>query len=135
MRSLWKISLLGVAVALPVSALVPVSVPACPMSAAKAAPCCCCTAERSAGTSCPCPAPSRKPAGGAPGSPCVLQKTLPIGTLPSATAEVVDGSFFSLALPATLLFPVTPSAAPILHSRIEPGWDPGSIGFIVPLRL
>lgn len=128
-----KISGVFAAVALLASAVCPVTVSACPMETAKVKPCCCCKAERQpeAPRHCPC----KKPTGELPGSPCVIQKTLPSGTMPSAAAPGFEGSHLAILLPEALTFPAPPSEVSFLCHRIEPGWDPGNFGLILSLRL
>ena len=132
MNLLRKVALMSAALAFLSAAVVPLSISACPASKAKVNPCCCCKPGHADDIlrRCPC----KKPAGELPGSPCVIQKSLPSGTLPSV-ATPIEGGLLLCVIPASLELPAVPSAVSPLHARIEPGWDPGSPGFVLPLRL
>ena len=111
----------------------PLSVSACPAASGKAAQGCCCTRAGKPGCcrSCHCP----KPPGALPGSGCTIQRTLPAGAvIPALALPSLDAAPLGILpaadLPASESLPRTG-----LFPRIEPGWDPGNRGFLVPLRI
>ena len=125
-----NVSALLSAVALLSASVLPVTVSACPAQDTQAHSCCCCGLKpEQADRPCHCP----KPAGSLPGDACFVQKAAPSATLPSATA--LDTTPLLFALPPVVELKVGYSAAPPPTPRIEPGWDPGNQGFVLPLRL
>ena len=125
-----KVSALVSAVALLGTTLLPVTISACPAQSSEVKPCCCC-GPKPAQKGCPCPCP--KPAESLPGDACVVQKSTPNATLPPATA--LETAPFLPALPPMAELRVSFSATLRPALRIEPGWDPGNRGFVLPLRL
>ena len=129
---LRRISWAVLAAALLSATAFPLSVSACHTPNAQAKPCCCSKPEAPTESHhrCHCP----KPAGSLPGNGCTIQRTLPGAVLPSAALPSIDAGYL-FVLPVSGLSMSEPLPTPRFLLRIEPGWDPGNQGFLIPLRL
>ncbi len=127
MRKIRLVAGLFAAVALVAMAL-PVTVGACP-ARLEAKACCASTAP---GThTCGCCAKSTRPS---PGS-CTVQKARPDAVGVDAPPDPTPLGIGVLAAAPSLTLPDSALGASFHHARITPGWDPGSHGFLIPLRL
>lgn len=103
----------------------PVTVQACPAAAQD-----CCCGQVPGEHDCCCP----KPPGALPGSDCSIQKALPDAAAAAAGPALEPlGAGVLFAAPSATPQDSTPGV--LFHARIEPGWDPGNQGFLLPLRL
>ncbi len=132
MSLLQKVSAVIAAAAVLGASALPVIVSACPVETAKVKSCCC-GPKSSPGAERPCRCP--KPAGGVPGSPCVIRKDAPSAMIQAAAMLCIGHAALLFVLPAASEPGGGSLSATRPPPRSEPGWDPGNPGFLLPLRL